>query len=74
MPQENKSEIFIRLLGDAVQADRLIRKSVMSLTHKTPAKRTLRIFQPDIDDAMHAFGPLDCVQMMASGWSDPQTG
>jgi hypothetical protein len=74
MPQENKSEIFIRLLGDAVQADRLLRKSVMSLTHKTSAKRIPRIFQPDIDDAVHASGPLDCVQMMASGWPDPQNG
>lgn len=74
MPQENKSEIFIRLLGDAVQADRLIRKSVMSLTHKASARRTPRIFQSDIDDAMHAMGPLDCVQMMASGWPDPQSG
>lgn len=73
MPQENKSETFIRLLGDALQADRLIRKSVMSLTRRPPAKRTPRMFQPDIDDAMHANGPVDCVEMMASGWPDPQS-
>jgi len=74
MSRENQSEIFIRLLSDAVQADRLIRKSVMSLSDNAPAKRRTRIFQPDIEDAMHAIGPLDCVQLMASGSTNVLTG
>jgi len=67
MPQENRSEIFIRLLNDAWEADCLIRKSRKSNAIKDNAKQTHRLFQPDIDNAMHAFGPLDCVQLMASG-------
>jgi hypothetical protein len=37
-------------------------------------KRTRRLFQPDIDDAMYAIGPLDCVQLMAAGAINPQNG
>lgn len=67
MPQENRSEIFIRLLNDAWEADRLIHKSKTFNSIKSNAKRRQRLFQPEIDNVMHAFGPLDCVQMMASG-------
>jgi hypothetical protein len=35
-------------------------------------RRTGRLFQPRLDDAMHAFGPLDCVQLMSSGPAHPQ--
>lgn len=65
MPHESQSEIFIRLLGDAVRADRLIRKSNKASQFKNKPKQTRRLFQPDI---------LDCVQLMAAGASNPQNG
>ncbi|HEY9021319.1 MAG: hypothetical protein QUV10_10535 [Paracoccaceae bacterium] len=74
MPHESQSEIFIRLLGDAVQADRLVRTSNKASQLKDKVKRTRRLFQPDIDDAMYAIGPLDCVQLMAAGAINPQNG
>jgi hypothetical protein len=73
MPQENQSELFIRLLGDAVQADRLSRKSATSRRHRDRAGSARRVAQPDLDAAIYAMGPLDCVQLMASEWTEPKT-
>ncbi len=74
MPQENQSEIFIRLLRDVVQADRLQRRSTSSLTLQTDAKRMRRTTRRDHAYARHDMSTLDCVQMMAAGLSDPQSG
>lgn len=74
MPQENQSEIFIRLLADALQADRLTRKASKSRNYKDSVKRSDRLFKSDLDDAMHAIGPLDCVQLMASATDDLRNG
>jgi hypothetical protein len=72
MPKENQSEIFIRLLSDALDADRLVRRAVTSPSLGPNGRRAGRLFQPRLDDAMHAFGPLDCVQLMSSGPAHPQ--
>lgn len=74
MPQENQSEIFIRLLGDALQADRLLRRSSTVRGNDIQAKRRQRGLSAQADDGGPRHAPLDCVQMMAAGLIGPQDG
>lgn len=74
MPQENQSELFIRLLANALEADRLTRTGAGSPQDRAGAKRPKQLFGSDHDQAMHAIGPMDCVQLMASATQDLRHG
>jgi hypothetical protein len=65
MPTEKRAELFIRLLADALEADRVIRRELLALQHKARARRFMQQCRSDLNLAMDSIEPLDCVQMMA---------
>jgi hypothetical protein len=64
-PRESRTELFVRLLREALESDRLIRKAMqMNASDKRVEKFSKRI-RADFQDALRLIGPLDCVQQMA---------
>lgn len=70
MHVENQSELFIRLLADALNADRLGRTAIGSSQDRAVARRSMQLARSDHKLAMHAAEPLDCVQLMSLGPND----
>ncbi|WP_322893955.1 MULTISPECIES: hypothetical protein [unclassified Yoonia] len=66
MPQENQSQLFIRLLKDARSADRAITKIRRSARSRAYAKRFKEMFMSDQPLGRNAAMPMDCVQMIDS--------
>lgn len=66
MSKENSAALFIRLLTEAYEADRLVRGTEASARYKAQANR----FQHQQPAALHHFRaalePLDCAQLMTS--------
>ncbi len=62
MPTENKTELFIRVLTDALEEDRLTR----ALQHKERAEHFMQLCRLNRDDAVRLFQPLGRVQPMAA--------
>ncbi len=73
MPTENRSEMFIRLLADALEADRAIRKELLALQHKARARRFMQLCRSDLSRTLDTIEPLDCVQLMAEKTQKLQT-
>lgn len=65
MPAEHQAEMFIRLLADALEADRLVERAILTLQHRQNAKRR-QLCRSDLNHALASIEPLDCVQMMAT--------
>lgn len=66
MPQENQSQLFIRLLKDARRADQVITKIKRSARSRAYAKRFKEMFMTDDRPRRDPALPLDCVQMIDS--------
>ena len=64
MPQENQSQLFIRLLMDARNTDRAITKIKRSAKSRAYAKRYKEMFMSDQPFGRSTALPMDCVQMM----------
>ncbi|MBQ2262831.1 MAG: hypothetical protein II336_15845 [Loktanella sp.] len=64
MPQENQSQLFIRLLKDARRTDRMLNKIKRSVHSRAYAKRFKEMFMSDQPRGHNAALPMDCVQMM----------
>lgn len=62
MSTENQTELFIRVLTDALEEDRLIK----ALQHKERAEHFMQLCRSNRDDAVHLFEPLGRVQPMAA--------
>lgn len=70
MPTENQAEIFIRLLNDALEEDRLMRRAALTLQHKERAAHFVQLRQSNRNDAMRFLEPQDCVQQMTAKTQD----
>lgn len=64
MPAENKTEMFMRLLGDALEVDRSTRNENMKRQNKARASRFMQRFRSDITAVLDRMEPQDCVQLM----------
>lgn len=63
--RENRAELFIRLLVETLESDRLIRAAIqMNVANRNAEKFSKRI-RADFQDALRLIGPLDCVQHMS---------
>lgn len=65
MFKENQSALFIRLLGEAYEDDRLARRRYLSSRYKASTERFRRRQHAVFKEFLHAFEPLDCIQQMA---------
>lgn len=64
MPQENQSQLFIRLLKDARRTDRIITKVRRSARSRAYAKRFKEMFMTENQPIRDLTLPMDCVQMI----------
>lgn len=62
MPKENQSELSIRLLTDALEADRLTSIAIRSVHNKANRSKSKMLFASDLTYAMDSLEPLDCFQ------------
>lgn len=58
MPQETQSELFIRVLTDAFDDDRLVRMARQSGRSRAMADKHKQLFQSDLSEAMHLIEPM----------------
>ncbi|KPQ16817.1 MAG: hypothetical protein HLUCCO18_07170 [Rhodobacteraceae bacterium HLUCCO18] len=65
MPNENQAEVFIRVLVEDFENNRVIRKSDLSRRFKAQTKRFKQLFKSDRKPTIDAMEPLDCLQMMS---------
>lgn len=72
MPNKSQSDLFIRLLAEALEADRLIRKTSLSERAKASAGRFTQLFQSDLDHAVHSLEPLHSLQCPEASRSQEQ--
>ncbi|WP_114966464.1 hypothetical protein [Alkalilacustris brevis] len=61
MPKENQSELFIRSLTEAIEADRLINRAIRALRSKERTERFMELFWSDLNNAMRTLDPVDRV-------------
>lgn len=74
MYNESQSDLFIRMLADALQADRLARTGVLSPLGRPRVTVKTRHAEAEMDHAREVIGPLDCVQMIMAHASDRGRG
>ena len=58
MPKENQSELFIRSLTEALEADRLINRAIRALRSK---ERFMELCWSDLNNAMRTLDPVERV-------------
>ena len=63
--RENRAELFIRLLVETLESDRLIRAAIQMNVANRNAKNFSNRIRADFQDALRLIGPLDCVQHMS---------
>lgn len=66
MSTENQAEIFIRLLADALEENRLIQRATLTLQHKERTEHFMKVCSSARNNAMRPLEPLDRVQVMAA--------
>ena len=74
MYNESQSDLFIRMLADALQADRLARIGAWSPHGSSRVTAKTRHAKAEMDHAREVIGPLDCVQIMMPHASDRGRG
>jgi predicted RNase H-like nuclease len=74
MSKVNHPELFMRVLAEALEEDRLIRNSSRSLRYKASAERYKKLYRSDLDQAMKTIEPLDCIQLMQLKTPNLRTG
>ena len=62
MPDKNLSALFIRSLTEALEADRLIKRTIRALQSKERTERFMQLCWSDLNNAMHTLEPLDRIQ------------
>lgn len=62
MPKENQSEIFISLLAEALEADRLTKRATLALQNKERAQHFMRLCRSDLNHDLQSLKPLEHVQ------------
>lgn len=72
MPTENKADMFMRLLFDAFEADRILRHDSLKVQNRSRARRFTQRCRSDINAVMDRMGPQDCVQLMDTQTQDRQ--
>lgn len=70
MSNEDQTTLFVRLLNEALEDDRLIRSANLAVWQKANAAKTRRRYKLDLGYAMESIEPLDCIQMMRSRTKD----
>lgn len=66
MSKASHPELFIRLLAETLEEDRLVRSANRSLRYKASADRFRQLFQSDLKHALQSVEPMDCLQLMES--------
>jgi hypothetical protein len=62
MPDKNLSALFIRSLTEALEADRLIKRTIRALQSKERTERFMQLCWSDLNNAMHTLEPVDRTQ------------
>ena len=58
MPKENQSQVFIRLLTEALEADRYIKRAIRALKHEARSDHFMQISWSEFNNAMLTLEPL----------------
>jgi hypothetical protein len=66
MYKENKTELFIRLLVEELEADSMIKNFGLYGRSQVHATRLERLFNSDLKPAVDSIEPPDCFQMMSA--------
>ena len=74
MHVESQSDLFIRMLADALKTDRIARAGVWSPHDWSKVTARTTSGMREADHSKQETGPLDCAQMMAPTASDRWTG
>lgn len=64
MPKENQAELFIRMLVEILELDRISKKLGLAPPSQAYARNFNRVCVLDYDHEMASVEPLDCVQLM----------
>lgn len=64
MSTQNAATLFIRLLTEAYEADRLVREARLSAHHRALAERFKQQQMSALQKFRAASEPLDCLQLM----------
>lgn len=59
-------EVFIWLLNEAVEEDRIAKRVIRGMQNKSRARRFFQLCQSDLKHAMSSSAPIDCVQQMGA--------
>lgn len=70
MPTENKAEMFMRLLFDQLEADRMMRNDTLKQKSKARARRFIQRCRSDLNAVLDRMEPQDCVQHMDTNTQD----
>lgn len=57
-------ELFILLLNEAVEEDRIAKRVIRGMQNKSRAQRFFQLCRSDLKHAMSPHEPIDCVQQM----------
>lgn len=57
-------ELFILLLNEAVEEDRIAKRVIRGMQNKSRAQRFFQLCRSDLKHAMSLHEPIDCVQQM----------
>lgn len=60
-------EVFILLLNEAVEADRIAKRVIRGMQNKSRARRFFQLCRSDLKHALSPYEPIDCVQQMGTG-------
>lgn len=66
MTRDVDPELFIRLLNDAVEADRVAIRAIRAVQNKRRAQRFMQLCRSDLNHAMASLEPMDCVQLIGA--------
>lgn len=66
MTRDVDPELFIRLLNDAVEADRVAKRAIRTMQNKSRARRFMQLCRSDLNHAMASLEPMDCVQLIGA--------
>lgn len=59
-------EVFILLLNEALEEDRVAKRVLRGMQNRSRAQRFFQLCQSDLKHAMSSHEPIDCVQQMGA--------